>query len=371
MTEINKTRRTAVIINLKAIKYNLKEIRKKVGNFIKICAVVKADAYGHGVKKVAKFIEEEKLADYFAVATAIEGKELRDNYIKLPILILGLIMPDEVENAIKSDLSLTVSDQILIDRIDATAAMINKRVKIHLKIDTGMGRIGCRPEEAPILAKYITTKKNLIFEGIFSHFSDSELCDKSYSKHQLNVFNDCLEKIKAEGVSIPIIHMANSGAILDLPSAYYDMVRSGMIIYGIYPTEEVSRSISLKPAMSLRSEIVFIKKLPKGHYVSYGNTFSTKKDTYIATIPAGYADGIPRALSNNHDVLIEGKFYPIAGRVCMDQFLVDLDDDFYPTGTEVEVFGTKSTPITELAIKVGTIPHEIMVRMKRAKKYYI
>ncbi len=371
MVDIRNSRRTAVLIDLQAIKYNLLQIRKRVGNHVKICAVVKADAYGHGAKEVSSFIEEEKLADYFAVATVIEGFELRKNGIKLPILILGLIMPDETLDAIRQELTITVSDESLVDVIDDIAVAWCKKAKVHLKIDTGMGRIGCHPENALALAQYIHSKSNIFFEGIFSHFSTSESKDKTYSDEQLNSFLSCIRDMDNNNIHVPLLHMANSGAILDLPNTYFNMVRAGIMIYGVYPSEDVSHSIALKPAMSMKSAIVFIKKLPKGHPISYGNTYKTTKETYIATIPAGYADGIPRSLSNKYRVYIQGNLYPIAGRVCMDQFLVELGDKFFPIGTEVEIFGGNGFSISELAEQAHTIPHEIMIRMKRPLRYYL
>lgn len=369
LKKLNGNRRSAFIIDLSAIKQNVIEIRKKVKDDVKICAVVKADAYGHGSVMVSKMLENQSLADYLAVATIDEGIELRDSGIMLPILILGLVMSDEAIKAIKKDLTLTACYKTQIDSINESAKSLNKIIKVHLKIDTGMGRIGCNPEEALELAKYLRNKKNINFEGIFSHFSVSEMKDKSFSIHQLNLFNDVIKDLEKNNIKIPIKHIANSGATLDLPESYLDMVRTGTIIYGYYPSDETSESIKLIPAMKLRSEIIFIKKVKRETSLSYGRTYFTKNDRYIATVPAGYADGISRLLSNNHQVKINKKFYPIAGLICMDSFLVDLGNDFYPIGTEVEIFGKNSTKIPDIARKLNTIPHEIICSIKRVKKY--
>ncbi len=347
------------------------EIKKKVGNEIKICLAVKADAYGHGAVAVSKMLEKEGLADYLAVATVDEGIELRDAEIKLPILILGLIMLDEAEKAVKNELTITVCEKELIDSINKVANTLDKIAKVHLKIDTGLGRIGCKPEETIKLVKYINEKKNLFLEGIFSHFSKSEINDISYTNNQLRLFNNVVDELKKINVNVPIMHMANSGAIVYFPESYFDMVRTGALIYGFEIFDDETKALKLNPTLSLRSTIIFIKKVKKNAHLSYEGTFITKKDTYIATIPAGYADGVPRALSNNHVVKVKEKFYPIVGNICMDQFLIDLGDNFYPIGTEVEIFGKNSVSISEVARKLNTIPHVITCRLKRAKKHYI
>jgi len=369
--DLTGNRRSALIIDLDAIKYNLSEIKKKVKKDVKICAVVKADAYGYGAVRISEMIERFNLADYLAVAIVDEGIELREAGIKLPILILGLIMPDEAPKAIKNNLTMTTCYQYQLDAINISAKSLNKIGKIHIKIDTGMGRIGCSPEETLDLVKHAISKKNLYLEGIFSHFSTSELRDKSFSMNQLDLFKKVITELEMHEIHIPIKHMANSGAVLDLLESYFDMVRPGSIIYGWYPSDETSESIKLKPVMNLRSEIIYIKRVKKDSSVSYGRTYITQKDTYIAILPIGYADGIFRLLSNDHEVMINGKLYPIAGRVCMDQTIVDLGDDYYPIGTEVEIFGSNSTSIANLAKKLNTIPNEIVTRMKRVKRFYL
>jgi|YNPMSStandDraft_2_1061718.scaffolds.fasta_scaffold00885_3 alanine racemase len=365
-------RRTHALIDLNAIKENIIGIKNKVGNRM-ICPAVKADGYGHGSVAIARMLENENLVHYFGVATVNEGIELRENGIKMPILLLGLIMPDEVLDALKYDLTITIAYKSLIQNILNACYILNKKCKIHIKVDTGMGRIGCKPEEVIEIAKEVLKYKDYLYlEGLFTHFPESDSKIKDFSYHQIKIFNEIINELKTNNITIPIKHMANSGAILDLPESYFDMVRPGIMTYGYYPSDETSESIKIKPSMSLKSQIIFIKRVKKNTPISYGRTYYTKKDSYIATIPAGYADGINRLLSNNHNVLINGKFYPIAGRICMDQFCVDLGDDFYDIGTDVFVFDNRNFTASDLARKLKTIPYEITCWIsKRVKRYYI
>jgi len=228
-----------------------------------------------------------------------------------------------------------------------------------VKVDTGMGGSGCPPEKAPALVESIWKAPGLDIEGFYSHFASSDDPDQSYSRHQIRIFASLLEKIEQNGINIPIRHLANSGGILGLDESFYDMVRPGIMLYGHYPSEKIAKSVPLRSAMTLRSEILFVKRMRKGSSISYGRTYVTAGDSFIATIPIGYADGLNRALSNLLMVRINGKLYPIAGRVCMDRIFVDLGDDSYPVGTEVVIFGHKESTAAHIARALGTIPYEI------------
>jgi alanine racemase len=372
MIQLKGKRRTAALVDLGAIKQNILGIKAKVGGSIKICPVVKADAYGHGAVAVSKRIQEEKLADYLGISTVEEGRKLRRAGIRLPLLLLGLIMPDEAKQAAEHSLTITVCEKNLIDAASQAARDLNKKLKVQIKIDTGMGRIGCQPEETLDLATYVRSKKNLKLEGIFSHFPVSDIKDKTFSLHQIETFKKVSLELEKNGFHYLLKHLANSAAILNLPQSYFDMVRPGIMIYGHYPSDEICESIKIRPAMTLRSEIIFIKRVKKGTSLSYGRTYTTAKDSYIATVPAGYADGMNRLLSNNHEVIICGRLYPLVGRVTMDQILVDLGDDFHPVGTEVIIFGQEIVTASDVARTLNTIPYEVICAVsKMVKRYYI
>lgn len=365
-------RKTAAIINLNNIRKNLKGIRQKVGDKVKICPAVKADAYGHGAITISKMIENEKLAEYLGVATVEEGIELRENGINLPILLFGVTFKDQLQKAIENNLTLTiVSLKTLEDTINISQKL-KKKAKIHIKVDTGMGRIGVAASESIEIIKNAYKSENIILEGVFTHFPKSDEKDKSFSLNQIEIFKKLKKDVENLNINIPLFHMANSGAILDLPSSYFDMVRPGVMTYGYYPSKETSESIKIYPSMKLRTEIAFIKKVKKGTPISYGGTFIAPKDCYIATVPIGYADGLNRQLSNRHDVIIDNKTYKIAGRVCMDQTMIYLEDDFYDIGTEVVFFDFDKITASTVAEELSTIPYEVTCWIsKRVKRYYI
>jgi alanine racemase len=365
-------RKTAAIINLNNIRKNLVGIKKKVGPNVKICPAVKADAYGHGAIKISKMLEEEKLADYLGVATVEEGLELRENGIKLPVLLFGVTFSDQLLKSIENNLTLTVVSSKTLDDVILVCKKYNKKAKIHVKVDTGMGRIGANEEEVLEIIKKASNSNHIILEGVFTHFPKSDEKDKAFSINQIEKFKELKNKVEKLNVHIPIYHMANSGAILDLPSSYFDMVRPGVMTYGYYPSNETTESIKIYPSMKLRTEIAFIKKVKKGTPISYGGTFIAPKDCYIATVPIGYADGLNRQLSNKHEVIINEKIYKIAGRVCMDQTMIYLEDDFYDIGTEVIFFGFDRITASTVAQELSTIPYEVTCWIsKRVKRYYI
>ena len=365
-------RKTAAIINLNNIRKNLIGIKNKVGPNVKICPAVKADAYGHGAVKISKMLEEEKLADYLGVATIEEGLELRENNIKLPILLFGVTFVDQILKAIENNLTLTVVSLKSLEDVIAICQKNNKKAKIHVKVDTGMGRIGSNETETLEIIKKANISSNIILEGVFTHFPKSDEKDKAFSLNQIEKFKELKNKVEELNIHIPLYHMANSGAILDLPSSYFNMVRPGVMLYGYYPSNETTESIKIYPSMMLRTEIAFIKRVKKGTPISYGGTFIADKDCYIATVPIGYADGLNRKLSNNHEVIINDKKYKIAGRVCMDQTMINLEDDFYDIGTEVIFFGFDKITASTVAQELSTIPYEVTCWIsKRVKRYYI
>lgn len=328
--EINKKMkeyyRVQAEIDLDAICSNIQKIKGLTKPGTKLMAVVKADAYGHGAVPTAKALEP--LADAYGVAIVQEGMELRDAGITKPILVLGYTQPELAGDLVAYDLMATIADYKSAQILSEAAIKQNKMAKLHIKLDTGMGRIGF-----PLLRESVDTIKKisllpkLAIDGCFSHFSKADEQDKAYAYKQLQSFLWMMRKLEDEGLEIPVKHLSNSAGIIDLPEANLDMVRSGISTYGLYPSEEVGKErLSLTPAMAIRSWVSFVKEVPEGTPISYGGTYVTKKTTKVATIPVGYGDGYPRALSNQGRVLIQGRACPIIGRVCMDQFMVDVSE---------------------------------------------
>ena len=345
-------------IDLDALRHNFTEIRRRINPASKLCAVVKANAYGHGAIQVSK-VAVECGADFLAVATVEEGLELRRADFKLPILILSLIPSQAAEVVVENNLTATVADFELAKKISAAAAKLNKPAKVHLKIETGMGRIGVAADKAVELAKKISALPSVELEGIFSHFADADSPDRTFTNRQIKFFSDVADKIRSAGVAIKIFHLAESAAALDIPEAHFDMVRSGIINYGLYPSADFPKTIELRPAMKLVARIVYLKKISAGTSIGYGREFVAERDSLIATLPIGYADGYIRAYKNFH-VEIRGKLAPIAGRVCMDQVMIDVTDiDGVKVGDEVILFGSNLISIDDAAKHLNTINYEI------------
>ncbi len=345
-------------INLSAIRHNFTEIRRHIQPTAKLCAVVKANAYGHGAVEVSK-IAVECGADFLAVATVDEALELRRAGFNQPILILGLIPNDAVKISVENKITLTVSDFDLAEKISDAAVKFGTIAKVHLAIETGMGRIGISPAAAVDIAAQIDSLPNVELEGLFTHFADADTLDKTFTLNQLEIFKSTAEKIRDIGVDVKICHIAESAAILELPAAHLDMVRAGIISYGFYPSNEVKRTIALKPAMKLVARIVYIKKIAKGTSIGYGREFIAARDSIIATLPIGYADGYVRAYKNFH-VEINGQIAPIAGRVCMDQFMIDVTEiPNVKIGDEVILFGSELITGDDAAKHLNTINYEV------------
>lgn len=315
-------------IDLDAVLYNLNSIKEKISRRVKIIAVVKADGYGHGAAQVAKAVEPDERVFGFAVATAQEAGELRRAGIKKPLLILGYAFEEDYESLIRQDARMTVYSYEMARQMSEAAGRAGKPARIHVKIDTGMGRIGfpATGEAADEIARLFALP-GIITEGLFTHFARADEADKSHASEQLALFQKMDAMLGERKVTFSYRHCANSAAIAELPEACFDLVRAGIVLYGLWPSDEVGRdSISIRPAMELKSRIVHIKSLEAGACVSYGGTYRLTERRTVATIPVGYADGYPRSLSNKGYVLIRGTRAPILGRICMDQFMADVTD---------------------------------------------
>ena len=354
-------RNAAVQIYVGNFLYNLREIRRLVGPDVKIAAAVKANAYGHGALAIAKAAEKGG-ADFLGVASLAEGEELRNGGIRLPILLYGLSLPKDAGGLVANSVSAAVSDEEGIVFFEKAAARLRKKAGLHLKVDTGMGRIGCPPEDAPGLARRIAASPHLVLEGVFTHFSSSDEADGEFTRKQTEIFSSTVAAIRARSVDPGIVHAANSGAVLQHPSAHFDMVRPGIILYGYYPSKDFPRPFSAKPVMELCAPVLFVKKIAAGSTVSYGRSWTAARETFIATLGIGYADGYPRLLSNKGRVFIKVKTYPVAGRVSMDQTMVDLGPETEVCrGDVATLFGPDPAGpgADELAFLAGTIPYEI------------
>ena len=323
----NRNQRVYAHIDLDALLSNVAQIKSRLKDHTKIVAVIKADGYGHGCLPIALTLEEVPYVWGFAIATAEEAFELREAGIKKPILILGYTFEDSYEDLVKNDICPTIFSMEMAKKYSDMGVRLNKDVLCHIKIDTGMSRIGYQvTEEAAEEIKEISSLPHIKMDGIFTHFARSDEEDKSYTKKQFNAYEKMIALCEEKGVTFKNHHCANSAAILEYPDASLDLARAGIILYGLWPSDEVKKDIDLKPVLSLYSHVVHVKTLPKGRSISYGGTVTLQKDTRIATIPVGYADGYCRGLSSVGYVLIRGKKAPILGRVCMDQFMVDVTD---------------------------------------------
>ena len=352
-------------VNLKAIENNFNELAKKVQNNAKICAIVKANAYGHGVIEVVETVLKAG-ADYLAVARIEEALEIRKAGFKTPILILGYTPMDSINDLIDNDIEQTAYCLDYIKEINKLAVNKGKKAKIHIKIDTGMGRLGILPEVAGAFATKVLEYNNIDIVGVFSHFAKADAFDKSYAKKQLTSFQLALDNISNAGIEIPIKHIANSAAVLDFPESHFDMVRFGVALYGLWPSDEVQKDVNLQPSMKLKAKITHVKEMPPHKYISYGCTFETKRKSLIATLPIGYADGWTRMLSGKVKVLINNIKVPVVGRICMDQCMIDVTDvTDVNVGDEVILFGTKEQSADEIADILGTINYEIVCMISR------
>lgn len=346
-------------INLGNLSYNFAKIKKLLSPQVKVMVCVKADAYGHGLIPVSERLQQEG-ADYLSVASIDEGVKLRDAGIRLPILVLGMILKKDIEPLLKYGLTQTVCDQGLATSLNDSGRKINKKVNIHIKVDTGMGRLGVLYKDAITFVKKIKKLQFINIEGIFTHLSLADI-NREFSLYQINLFNSLIKELKKDRINIPIMHAANSLGLISYKESRFNMVRPGLVIYGLYPQEGMD--IRLKPVLSLKTKVVYSKRVPAGYGISYGYTYVTNKETTVVNLPIGYGDGYPRNLSNLAPVLIKGRRFKISGRICMDQIMVDVGDLALKLGEEVVLIGAQGKDkITaeELAMLSATIPYEIV-----------
>jgi len=364
-------------VDLNAIAHNVSELRRITSPAARMMAVVKANAYGHGLKEVARKALQNGAAA-LGVARIDEGIQLRKAGLDAPVLIFGYTPPALTNNLIEFGLTQTVFSYKTAEMLSETGIDSGKKIKIHFKVDTGMGRLGLMHDSGRSFSpdteitgnaisevESIARLPGLELEGVYTHFATADVSDKSYARKQFEIFIDFLNRLRLAGLEIPVKHAANSAAIIDLPETHLDMVRAGISIYGLYPSNEVNKSlVALKPAMELKARIVHLKKVPAGFKISYGITYETEKPTTIATVPIGYADGFNRLLSSRGHMLVRGHKAPIVGRICMDHTMldvghipeIDLEDEVIIFGQQ----GDLSITVDEIASTIGTINYEVV-----------
>ncbi|MCR5335402.1 MAG: alanine racemase [Synergistes sp.] len=350
-------------IDLDRIVHNAGLLREKMPGGQKFIAVVKADAYGHGAARVSEALGG--IADAYAAATVEEAMQLRKSGVKKPIYTLGFIPCSRIADAVKNKIRMTVYERVFAEEVSQTASAMGQTAELHIKIDTGMRRIGFEADSAAAdEIEKISSLPNIHLEGIFTHLATADEHDKSASDRQIGLFRNMIEMLEARGVRFPVIHCENSAAIMDCSYRGFTAARAGIAIYGMFPSENLNdMGLDLRPALQLKSRVIYIKKIPAGTPVGYGGTFVTRRPTLLATIPAGYADGVPRALSNKGSVIIRGQKAPIAGNICMDQMMADVTDiEGAQKGDEVTIIGEsggKAISAADTAKLTGTINYEI------------
>lgn len=373
---MKKNSRITAYIHMNAVAANFENMRKKLEEDTKMIAVVKADGYGHGAVPVAELVEPYDYIWGFAVAAVEEGLTLREAGIRKPILVLGYTFEEDYGTMITNEIRPAVFTLEMAEAFDQAAKRLGVCAPIHLAVDTGMSRIGFSDGEAGVqTALQAGSLKHLQVEGVFTHFAKADELDKTYTNMQMDRFRAFCGRLETGGLTGFMRHCSNSAGILEIPQAHLDMVRAGITMYGIYPSDEVSRELPLAPVMELKSHVVYVKEIEAGTPVSYGGTFVADKPMKVATIPVGYADGYPRSLSNRGSVLIRGKRAPIIGRVCMDQFMVDVTGMEAETLDEVTLLGRdaeEEITIDELGELSGRFPYEfVCVVGKRVPRIYI
>ncbi len=356
--------RTCARIHLDHLRFNYREIRKKIAP-AGLIPVVKADAYGHGAIPVSRCLVDEG-ADFLAVAQYQEARELRDSGIDVPILIFGRLFPDQLPAAIRAGFRITlfgVEDIRWIERVPGSQAAC-----VHVNVETGMGRVGVLLDQEPEFFDHLTRSQRCVWEGLYSHFATSDETDKTYAREQLNRFGTLMKRLKVKRPLPPMVHMANSGAVLDMPDSYFSACRSGIMLYGHYPSTETSQSISLKQVMTFKTAVAHLRRLPSGHNVSYGRRWETERETTIAVLPIGYADGVRRHLTGRLQVIIGGRRYPVVGTITMDQIMVDVGDDRIAVGDDVLIWGDTEDgriQVLDVAEAMGSIPYEMTCGVSR------
>ncbi|MBS1251270.1 MAG: Alanine racemase 1 [Anaerolineales bacterium] len=362
-------------IDLGAIAHNVRAIKKHIGPAVELCAVVKANAYGHGAEAVARTALVYG-AGRLAVARLEEATALRRAGICAPILVLGPIAPNGAASVISHELTPTVNSPAVAQALSQQAQAADRTVAVHLKVDTGMGRFGVLPEEVVSFAREILSLPGLRLQGFWTHFAVADEADKTYTRRQFSIYHRALRNLETAGFQVEVRHVANSAATLDLPETHLDMVRCGIALYGLYPSPDVGRAVSLRPALALKARVGRVRTLTSGSSISYGRTYTTQRDTRVALVPFGYGDGYPRLLSNRGQVLIGGRRCPIVGRVCMDLFVVDVSAvPDVGEGDEVVLLGRQGDEVItaeELAGKLGTINYEVVTGLAaRVPRVYL
>lgn len=379
ITMLEKYQRVYAAVDLDAICYNMEHMHANLKPGTRMIGVIKTDGYGHGAVPIGRELEKLDYVFGYAVATAEEALILRHAGLTKPILILGYTFPYCYEELIRQEVRPAVFRQDSIDELAACAARLHRTVKVHIKVDTGMTRVGIRPDESGLaFVNKVLHTEGIELEGIFTHFARADETDKSCARKQLDRFEEFIRQIEETfDYSIPVKHCSNSAGIVELPEANMDVVRAGITLYGLWPSDEVSRDIvPLKPALALKSHIVYIKEVDEGVAISYGGTYVTPKKMRVATIPVGYGDGYPRGLSNKGYVLIRGKKAPILGRVCMDQFMVSVEDiPDAQEGDEVTLIGAdgaEQITMEELGGLSGRFNYELACDLgKRIPRVYM
>jgi alanine racemase len=374
ITTSEVVRPTLVEVDLNRLTNNFNAIREKVAPAL-MMPVLKANAYGHGLVELGRLMERLG-ADYLGVAVLEEGILLRENGIKMPILVLGGIFGNQVPFFLKHDLTITASSIEKLWQIDEISEQLGLKAKVHLKIDTGMERIGVHYYNADELLEASVTCKHIDLEGIFSHFANSDAGDLDHARLQIERFEEVLSFYKKHDLPRPRLrHMANSGAILQLPESYYDIVRPGILFYGVYPSPEANRTIEVSPALSWKSRVVYFKVIKPGHPVGYGSTWQSDHFVRAVTVPVGYGDGYFRSMSHQAEVVIRGKRYPVVGRISMDQIVINIEMDSAYNDDEVLLIGEMdgvAVTAEDLAKWAGTIPYEILTNINtRVPRVYV
>ena len=366
--------RTYLRIDLNRLEHNFNSVRNKLPSTVKVLGVIKANAYGHGAVEIGRFLDDK--CDFFGVACIEEAIELKRSGIKTPILILGRVFPFDIESAVKYDIRIPIFSYTDAVALSEEAVKQKKSVPFHFCIDTGMSRIGFQVnEESADICKRITELPNIFVEGLFSHFATADETDLSKAVEQRNKYKSFCDMLGDRGIEIPIKHLNNSAGIMNFDE-YFDMCRMGIITYGLYPSEEVDKSLlDIEPIMSWYTKISHIKVLEPEREISYGGTYKTDKPTKVATIPIGYADAFPRCLSNKGKVIINGKYAKILGRVCMDQFMVDVSDIDCNVNDEVVIVGTQKDAyisMEELSNSAYSFNYELPCRIPaRVNRVYV
>ncbi|MBD3425751.1 MAG: alanine racemase [Candidatus Omnitrophica bacterium] len=364
MEVLEKTtyRPTWAEVDLGAVRHNLRKIRALIDEDVHVLAVVKANAYGHGISQVSRALVEEGV-NYLGVATVDEGLKLRCEGITVPVLVLGSVLDEEAQAAVENDITLTLCDTGLLEVLSGIAGRTGRTPRVHIKVDTGMGRIGVWHEDAVEFIKKARSFDGIEIEGLYTHFSSAGR-DKLMTRMQISCFEKVINEAERSGVRLKYKHAANSIAVVDWRRSHLNLVRTGILLYGVYPKESFRDEFELYPVMNLKTRIVHLKDTPPGRSISYGRTYITQTDTRIATIPIGYADGYGRILSNKAEALVKGQYVRIVGMVTMDQTLLDVGNvKDVRVGDEVVLLGSQgrsSIPVEKIAKLAGTIPYEIL-----------